>query len=381
MSEYQYYEFLALDRPLTQDEMAELRRLSTRAEITPTSFTNEYHWGDFKGRPYELVKKYFDAFVYVANWGTRRFMFRVPRGAVDADALAEYQAEQILDVGIADEQLIVDIWCDDESGGDWVEGSGWMAALSSLRQDVLRGDWRCLYVGWLRGVWTGFAADEDIEPPVPDGLADLSGPLSALVEFLEVDEDLLTVAAEASAPLGEMEDDSAALSEWVCGLPPDEKDTLLVSLVREERPGLRWELLRRFRRAGGPCEAMTKAPNRTAGQLLARAEVVREARLQAERERLAARRAQRQREEAEARQRYLDGLVGRESMLWSKAELLIKTKQPNKYDQAVVLIGDLRDLADRQGANDAFTRRLFTLREQHHRKASFLRRLDKAGLA
>jgi len=29
--------------------MAELRALSTRATITPVSFTNEYNWGDFKG--------------------------------------------------------------------------------------------------------------------------------------------------------------------------------------------------------------------------------------------------------------------------------------------------------------------------------------------
>jgi hypothetical protein len=41
MSEYQYYEFQAIDRPLTERQMDELRKLSTRAEITPTSFTNE----------------------------------------------------------------------------------------------------------------------------------------------------------------------------------------------------------------------------------------------------------------------------------------------------------------------------------------------------
>ena len=35
MSEYQYYEFLAIDRPLTKDEIGELRKLSTRATITP----------------------------------------------------------------------------------------------------------------------------------------------------------------------------------------------------------------------------------------------------------------------------------------------------------------------------------------------------------
>jgi len=32
MSEYQCYEFVALDRPLTSKEMAELRAISTRAE-------------------------------------------------------------------------------------------------------------------------------------------------------------------------------------------------------------------------------------------------------------------------------------------------------------------------------------------------------------
>jgi hypothetical protein len=35
VSEYQYYEFLALDKPLTDEQRAELRKLSSRAEITP----------------------------------------------------------------------------------------------------------------------------------------------------------------------------------------------------------------------------------------------------------------------------------------------------------------------------------------------------------
>ncbi len=78
MSEYQHYEFRAIDRPLKSREMASLRNLSTRAEITPTSFVNEYQYGDFKGDPAILMDRYFDAFVYVANWGTHRLMFRIP---------------------------------------------------------------------------------------------------------------------------------------------------------------------------------------------------------------------------------------------------------------------------------------------------------------
>ena len=41
MSEYQYYAFQAIDRPLSAHEMKRLRGISSRAEITPVSFINE----------------------------------------------------------------------------------------------------------------------------------------------------------------------------------------------------------------------------------------------------------------------------------------------------------------------------------------------------
>ena len=56
MSAYQYYEFLAIDRPLTDEQQARVRSLSTRARITATSFVNEYQWGDFRGRPDQLME-------------------------------------------------------------------------------------------------------------------------------------------------------------------------------------------------------------------------------------------------------------------------------------------------------------------------------------
>ena len=79
MSEYQYYDFRAIDRALTKAEMAELRSVSTRAVITSTSFTNHYEWGDLKADPLKLLEKYFDTFLYVANWGTRELYLRLPR--------------------------------------------------------------------------------------------------------------------------------------------------------------------------------------------------------------------------------------------------------------------------------------------------------------
>nr|WP_297455733.1 RhuM family protein [Ferrovum sp.] len=65
MSEHQYYEFIAIERPLTRVEMAELRSRSSRAMITATSFINEYHWGGLKGERLKndgsvLTKQYFE---------------------------------------------------------------------------------------------------------------------------------------------------------------------------------------------------------------------------------------------------------------------------------------------------------------------------------
>ena len=68
MSEYQYYEFQAIDRPLDETDLKALRNLSSRAQITATSFTNHYEWGDFKGSPRKLMERWFDLHLYLANW-------------------------------------------------------------------------------------------------------------------------------------------------------------------------------------------------------------------------------------------------------------------------------------------------------------------------
>jgi hypothetical protein len=78
VSEYQCYEFVALDCPLSPKQIAELRAISTRAEISPTRFWNECQWGALSADPAKLMGRYFDAHLYVANWGTHRLMLRIP---------------------------------------------------------------------------------------------------------------------------------------------------------------------------------------------------------------------------------------------------------------------------------------------------------------
>ena len=90
MSVYQYYEFRAVDRPLTEKQTTELRKVSSRGEITTSSYVNVYHYGDFRGSPKKWMERYFDAFVYVANWGTHWLMLRVPAALLNEALVRRY---------------------------------------------------------------------------------------------------------------------------------------------------------------------------------------------------------------------------------------------------------------------------------------------------
>src|SRR5262245_21745446 len=146
MSEYQYYEFRAIDKPLDRAAMEALRKITSRAEITPTSLTNEYHWGDFKGDPDKLMEKYFDANLYYANWGTHQWMMRVPAKLLPLSSAESYTAEHSLRVWKTKDHVILDFVAGTEDWGEWVEGGEWMASFISLRSDLMAGDLRCLYI-------------------------------------------------------------------------------------------------------------------------------------------------------------------------------------------------------------------------------------------
>ena len=155
MSEYRYYEFQAIDRPLSEADRQALRDLSTRARITATSFINSYEWGDFKGDPAELMERWFDLHLYLTNWGSRRLMIRLPTRMVHRDLLDAFLGEvDCAGLTLAGENLILDVLLDEvESGDDDLEdGSGWLAALAPLRAEVLAGDLRLFYLLWLTAV-------------------------------------------------------------------------------------------------------------------------------------------------------------------------------------------------------------------------------------
>jgi hypothetical protein len=88
MSEYQYVAFRAIDGPVRESNLNYMHKQSSRAEITPWSFENEYHYGDFHGDATEMLRRGYDFHLHYANFGTRRLMLRLPNGLPDLTAAA-----------------------------------------------------------------------------------------------------------------------------------------------------------------------------------------------------------------------------------------------------------------------------------------------------
>jgi hypothetical protein len=386
VSEYQYYEFLALDRRLTAEQQQRLRALSSRAEISATRFTNEYSFGDFRGDPGRLLEEYFDAYLYAANWGTRELAFRLPRALLDAETARRYcDEEHRAWVTETAEHVIVRFRWDDDEGDDWIEGQGLLDPLLDARGELAAGDTRLLYLGWLLKIQLGGLNEDDdegledeAEPPVPAGLRKLSDSLASVAGFLKIDKDLIAAAAEASGPLVPLSDDGIA--DWVTALPAGEKDKFLTMVAEGEGAQVEALLVRRFRRESRPADTAAASTGRTASGLLAGAEARRAARKGAEARARQEARARRAAEQAAAYERHLEKLAGRKDETWRQAEKLTMLSKPKEYDQATQLLKDLHEIARREDDIPAFTARVRDLRTRYAKRPSLMERFDKAGL-
>lgn len=253
-----------------------------------------------------------------------------------------------------------------------------MSALIPLRADVASGDLRALYLAWLLCVQSDEVDEDSLEPPVPAGLSQLTAMLQAFIDFLRIDEDLIAIAAERGSPVSRNGPSREQLRRWAGALPEAEKTELLVRVLVGEEPLLRAELLRRYRGDAG--NRLTAAKPRTVSEIRSAARHRAEDRRRKEAERAARERARRERAEAAAREEYLKSLAKRGPAVWQEIRALIATRKPVDYDEAVRLLGDLRQLGARSGRADDVQNRIRQLREEHAKKHSFIRRLERAGL-
>ena len=366
MSEYQLYQWIALDRPLSPREQKKVSRLSSHIEVSPWHATVEYHWSDFKHDPIKVLVKYFDVFLYWSNWGSRRLAIRLPKQGLDAEQFQPYLTEAVIQLVPKEECYIFDVSLEEETEEEVWISAGTISALGQLRNELLEGDYRVLYLAWLAGACFEEIDEDQQEPPVPPGLEELSPALKCFAKLFLVDKYLIAAAAEASPPL------QPALpippEEAVGRLPPEERDDFLVRLLRGE-PQLRQTLRRRLEELAGQPPRNAAPGRRMWGQLRDRAD-----QLHAQARHRAAQAAEKK------RRRELQLLAQQEPKLWAQAERLIEQKKASLYDQVVKLLKKLRLLADHQGRFADFQNRLADWKTRYPSLRAFWSRVDSAKL-
>jgi len=365
MSEYQYYEFQALDRPLTDEEQRAVSSLSSRVAPHPRRAVFVYNYGDFRGEPEELVANYYDAMYYVANWGTTRLMLRFPKELVDVEQMAPYCLNDYISCEVVGDYVVLDMnqW-QEEGYYEWVEGEGTLDGLLALREDILQGDYRTLYLAWLAGIDSWEMTEDVVEPPVPPGLQTPTPALRRFVEAFHLDEALVKVAAEASA--GRVQTPPLDLRQRIAALPQETCEAWLLRLAQGEEPHLSLAFQRLLVPEGEG--APDTRQRRIVGELLALAEAEED-----QRRRQAA-------AEAEARRiQALEALAEKEEQTWAFAEQLLEQGYGH-YDEVVEMLVQLHDLAIHQGTEAIYEARVQEIRNRYPRRKGLLNQMDEAGL-
>lgn len=373
MSSYQYYEFLALDGAISAEAVKYGQSLSSRAEVSARRWRNVYNFGDFRGNTKTLLKHY-DAHFYIASWGTTHFGLAFPKGYLTREAIEPYLRndhlyQPILSVDDIDGRLIVWWQKDEEGGWGWTEGDGLIDQLIGIREELIRGDHRALFLGWLADFDFNEEGDprdgNSLMPPIPAGLDRLSHSLNALVEQFPVDPDAITVAAGLSKGLVT---DRRPVEDLLEEIPVSELRAWLRRVADGDGSRVMAELNR-----------LTVAPaDAPIGQVItcadfaAKLEQVREARLKKE----AQEEAKKAKQKAKERRRHLDSVLMQADMIWAGLDPLMDEKIASAYDRAASQLQELRDAYDQAGSGADFQQRLVAFRSRYSRRAAMLRRIE-----
>ncbi len=376
MSEYQYHEWQTVDRLLTHEEQAEVESLSSHIEVSSSRAVVTYNWSSFRHDPKQVLLDYFDAYFYMANWGTLRLMFRFPKGLIDRDAIRPYLLEEFVSFETVDEYQVLDLEFDPEYGEGWMEAESGLSGFIRLRDDLINGDNRLLYLAWLKVVTNSEGMVDDyeseifcseFEPPVPPGLKKLSPSLKHFVDVFELDPFLIQAAAETS------ETPTSAkrmnYSKLVARLPREESNAFLAALA-EGKPGVALALRKRLL-AFSPEQKPTQTKiTRTLRQLLQRAQELAQ--------------AERKRQAEETRKKHvaeMTALAAREEQAWGEVDHLLDhgRKIASVYDDTTVRLKKLEQLAEFRNTEHIFQRRIRALGEKYASRHALIRRWKNQG--
>jgi hypothetical protein len=373
MSEYQRIAFRAIDGPVSAKDLAFMRRQSTRAEITPWAFDNEYHYGDFHGDAAEMLRRGYDLYLHYANFGVRTLQMRLPYGLPDPAAAAPYLGEEFVQF-LPDKRgpggiLVIEPYFEAGELDELWDLDEVLGRLPPLRAEILDGDLRPLYLAHLAIASDGnHDPEETTEAPVPAGLKKPSDAQRALMQFLGLSESLVAAAAREAPPPVAQGDARKQFAEWVARQPAATKDEWLAQWMADPHSAARKEMLAEFQQAQDTPLWPTATPARTIAELMADASKVQEESDRKAKEKAAQKRAKR-----------LAGMLADPERTLRKTEELVAGRGRDAYHEIATLLAELREvLAGTEQAGLA-ERQARKLREQNPTLRVLVSELRKKG--
>ncbi len=378
MSEYQRYEFMTVERPLTRAQLDAVNDLSSHIEASATHALIEYSWGDFKHDPIDVLHEFFDGFLYWANWGSPQLAFRFPRGILPTDLIDGYDLEDFITFTRYPDYDILNIQFGEmEAPDEWTEYD--LGSLIAIRDELMEGDLRALYIVWLAAqrMMEGYDDDENEEededgeedyeidvPPVPPAFGKLTAAQHSLTELLQMPQELLVAAARHSKGVAPSTD--VDVTAWIKLLPLDRQYDYLVRLAQNE-PGLSRMFVRELRELGqDKSQARLSTGERvTYATLLAESKAVK---TQLERER--------REQERLARERHLQDIHDHQENYWRQVDEAVMRSSGSGYDEALRLLVELRDVADHFKETQKFQARFRDWVQPQLRRPAFVKRLQ-----
>lgn len=337
MSEYQYIGFRAAEKPVSDKDLEYMQQQSSRAEITPWSFDNEYHYGDFRGDALNMLRRGYAIHLHYANFGIRKLLIRLPHNLPKTPGAEPYFAEDGLEF-LKDKQGqggILSISPFHESGDQeelW-NVNELLDRLVPLRAEILGGDLRPLYLAHLAMMSDAeHDPEETSEGPVPAGLGNLTAPQQALAELFDLSDALIAAAAEGNSEQPVQEDVGRLYGGWLQGLSQATKDGWLLEWLADAHSSARSDMLAAFRKSRPNAAWPTIQRNRTIAELKRATEEIHKEAVRKAAEEAAQQRAK----------RLADMMVDPAPTL-RETERLVKLRSRDSYVEIAALLKDLRE--------------------------------------
>ncbi len=348
MSEYQYVVFQAVDGPLSDEQLAFAERQSTRAEVSRWSLSVEYHYSSFRGDVDGLLRRGFDVYLEYTNYGSREIKLRLRSGLPFAKSVWKKYVDG--------ERLN---WKSDAKGSGGIltlrpfheagdlnevwETQKHVDATISVRERLMSGDLRALYVLWLCAASDEYNdPHETSEPPVPHGIAEFAIYGDEILTFFGLDP-LMLVAAGKDVNGAPTVDSKDRVSRWVNALDKQPARDLLLRFLIGDTASVKAKLLAEIRDSQTPDSWPTSDKQRTFDDLLQKTAALR-AKEDAKQARKAQAKAKRETAKAEReRANRMQEMLKNPDQWLRESQRCVDAGGTQNYKEAADILYDLRE--------------------------------------